>query len=84
MQMGNGPDGGSGDIVDAEKVVVGIEGEFIRIEGPLGHGRGGDESFGEGTGRREEGGGTKGGAAEKTATVTLGAIGNFHWVILRE
>jgi len=84
VEMSDRPDSRSGGIVDAEKVVVGVEREFIRIERSLGHGRSGDESLGQGTGCGEERCRTKSGPAEEITTMAFGAIEDVHWMILRE
>lgn len=69
VEVGDGTDGGGEGVVDAEEVVIGIEGEFVGVEGALGHGGGGGEEFGEGSGIGEEGGGSDGGLAEEGAAV---------------
>ena len=84
VEMSDGSDGGRDLVVDADEIVIGIKGKFIRVEWPLGHGRGGGQGFGEGAGSGEEKGRAESGAAEEGATVALGTGGIHHRMILLE
>jgi hypothetical protein len=71
MKVGDGSDSGIDGIVDAQQVVVGIEGKLVRVKRALGH-RGSDgERFGKGSGDGEECGGAEGGSAEEVAAMKI-------------
>jgi len=71
MKVGDVANSGIDGIVDAEKVVVGIERKLIRVKRALGH-RGRDgERFGKCPGDGEEGGGAECCSAEEVAAVKI-------------
>ena len=68
-------------VVDDEQVVVGVEGQFGRIERPFGQARRTGEFLGERAARRAErrGAETEGDASAEKASTTEGCTGNGSW-----
>lgn len=78
VQVGHRADRRSDSIVDAEEVIVGIEGKLVGIKRPFGHRRSGGQGFGKGTGSGEEGSGPEGGATDEFTTVRIGVGRKIH------